>query len=149
MLLVFGVLWWMYGGYAWLTNTRTPDRAPERLLLLLGMAGFLVVGLAIPHGFGPDGASSGVVPRPRLPGRGAACTRRCTTGSTGTSCGSRPFNLASALLVIVAGLTDRRPPPTPLWAAALAIQVLSPLFVRPRRPVRDRSRRTSSSGTAR
>ncbi len=52
MLLVFGVLWWMYGGYAWLTNTRTPDRTPERLLLLLGMAGFLVVGLAIRNGFG-------------------------------------------------------------------------------------------------
>jgi hypothetical protein len=24
LLLVFGVLWWMYGGYAWLTNTRSP-----------------------------------------------------------------------------------------------------------------------------
>ena len=24
VLLVFGVLWWMYGGYAWLTNTRAP-----------------------------------------------------------------------------------------------------------------------------
>ena len=45
VLLVFGVLWWMYGGYAWLTNTRSPDRTPERLLLLLGMAGFLVMGL--------------------------------------------------------------------------------------------------------
>jgi hypothetical protein len=39
LLLVFGVLWWMYGGYAWLTNARTPSRAPERLLLLIGMAG--------------------------------------------------------------------------------------------------------------
>src|SRR6516165_3129347 len=46
------VLWWMYGGYAWLTNTRTPARTPERLLLLVGMAGFLVVGLAVPHAFG-------------------------------------------------------------------------------------------------
>jgi low temperature requirement protein LtrA len=26
VLLVFGVLWWMYGGYAWLTNTRAPAR---------------------------------------------------------------------------------------------------------------------------
>ncbi len=51
MLLIFGVLWWMYGGYAWLTNTRTPSRTPERLLLLLGMAGFLVIGLAIPKAF--------------------------------------------------------------------------------------------------
>src|SRR5262249_52029474 len=56
VLLIFGLLWWMYGGYAWLTNTRTPSRAPERLLLLLGMAGFLIIGLAIPHAFGGGGA---------------------------------------------------------------------------------------------
>src|SRR3984957_9195743 len=55
LLLVFGVLWWMYGGYAWLTNARTPSLAPERLLLLLGMAGFLVIGLSIPHAFGARG----------------------------------------------------------------------------------------------
>ena len=36
VLLVFGVLWWMYGGYAWLTNTRAPVRTPDRLLLLVG-----------------------------------------------------------------------------------------------------------------
>jgi low temperature requirement protein LtrA len=54
VLLVFGVLWWMYGGYVWLTNARTPSRTPERLLLLLGMAGFLIVGLAIPQAFGRD-----------------------------------------------------------------------------------------------
>src|ERR1700690_1031131 len=26
VVLVFGVLWWIYGGYAWLTNTRAPSR---------------------------------------------------------------------------------------------------------------------------
>ena len=51
VLLVFGVLWWMYGGYAWLTNARVPHQVPERLLLLLGMAGYLIIGLAIPHAF--------------------------------------------------------------------------------------------------
>jgi low temperature requirement protein LtrA len=56
VLLIFGVLWWMYGGYAWLTNERTPAQSPERLLLLVGMAGFLVIGLSIPHAFGQGGA---------------------------------------------------------------------------------------------
>ena len=51
VLLVFGVLWWMYAGYAWLTNARTPNQLPERLLMLLGMAGFLIIGLSIPHAF--------------------------------------------------------------------------------------------------
>src|ERR1700760_5077414 len=49
VLLIFGVLWWMYGGYAWLTNERTPALAPERLLLLLGMAGFLVLRVLVPR----------------------------------------------------------------------------------------------------
>ena len=60
VLLVFGVLWWMYGGYAWLTNTRRHERTAERLLLLAGMAGFLIAGMAIPDGFGPSGSASGV-----------------------------------------------------------------------------------------
>ena len=52
VLLIFGVLWWMYGGYVWLSNARTPSRTPERLLMLVGMAGFLIMGLAIPQAFG-------------------------------------------------------------------------------------------------
>ena len=41
VVLIFGNLWWMYGGYAWLTNA-VPPRVPMlRLLMLLGMGGFL------------------------------------------------------------------------------------------------------------
>ena len=36
VLLVFGALWWMYGGYVWLSNARTPVRTPERLLMQAG-----------------------------------------------------------------------------------------------------------------
>jgi low temperature requirement protein LtrA len=129
VVLVFGVLWWMYGAYAWLTNTRTPDRTPERLLLLLGMAGFLVAGLAIPEGSGPTGSASGValglgyllvvVVHSVLYYRVNRNILRVT-----------PFNVTSALLVIGAGLTGGVAAYL-LWAAALAIQVLSPLIVHP------------------
>ena len=30
VVLLFGVLWWMYGGYAWLTNSVPPDRKSIR-----------------------------------------------------------------------------------------------------------------------
>ncbi|MFL5781528.1 MAG: low temperature requirement protein A, partial [Thermoleophilaceae bacterium] len=39
--LILGVVWWMYGGYAWLTNAVAPQGATRRLLLLGGMAAFL------------------------------------------------------------------------------------------------------------
>ncbi len=129
VLLVFGVLWWMYGAYAWLTNTRTPDRTPERLLLLLGMAGFLVVGLAIRNGFGNSrSASSGV-----FLGLGYLVVV-CVHGGLYYRLNRNivrvlPVNLSSALLVLIAGLTSGLTAYL-LWAGALAVQVLSPLVVR-------------------
>jgi low temperature requirement protein LtrA len=130
VLLIFGVLWWMYGGYAWLTNTRTPDRTPERLLMLLGMAGFLVVGLAIPHGFGSEGmgAAGGLL------GLGYLVVVLVHTSLyyrlNRNIMRIAPFNITSALLVILAGVADG-PAVYALWAAALAIQVLSPLIANP------------------
>jgi hypothetical protein len=50
-MLIFGNLWWMYGGYVRLTNTVPLQGTRERVLLLVGMAGFLVAALGIPSGF--------------------------------------------------------------------------------------------------
>jgi low temperature requirement protein LtrA len=129
VLLVFGVLWWMYGGYAWLSNLSPPVRTPERLLLLVGMAGFLVCGLALPHGFGQgdtgDRLALGlgyllvVVLHSALFYRVNKHIVRVT-----------PFNVAAALLVIGAAFT-----PVPaaylLWTAAVALQWFSPLITHP------------------
>jgi len=126
VLLVFGLLWWMYEGYAWLTNTRPPVHATERLLLLVGMAGFLVVGLAIPHGFSTDGVVLGlgylvvVLVHAVLYYRVNANIVRIA-----------PFNIGSALLVTAAGAAGGAAR-YPLWAAALVIQLGSPLVVHPR-----------------
>jgi low temperature requirement protein LtrA len=57
---MFGVLWWIYGGYAWLTNTRAPTRRSQRLLLPVGMAGFMIVALATPRAFEGDGVAWGL-----------------------------------------------------------------------------------------
>jgi low temperature requirement protein LtrA len=124
VLLIFGLLWWMYGGYAWLTNTRPPARTPERLLLILGMAGFLIVGLAIPHGFSHDGVALGagyllvVLVHSGLYARVNKHIWRIA-----------PFNVASALLVIAAGFAGGAAAYA-LWTAALVIQAGSPLVVR-------------------
>jgi low temperature requirement protein LtrA len=129
VLLVFGVLWWMYGGYAWLTNTRAPVRTTDRLLLLVGMGGFLVAGLAIPRGFGPGDTG----------GRVALGLGYLTVVLVHTTLFYRvnrnivrvtPFNVTSALLVIVAAFTAT-PAAWLLWAAAVAVQWLSPLIARP------------------
>jgi low temperature requirement protein LtrA len=133
VLLVFGLLWWMYGAYAWLTNSRPPVHTAERLLLLVGMAGFLIIGLAIPRGFGRYGLVLGlgylvvVLVHAVLYYRVNANILRVA-----------PFNIASALLVTLAGLPpgqhDGRTGAAgyALWVAALAVQLGSPLIVHPK-----------------
>jgi low temperature requirement protein LtrA len=54
IVLIFVVLFWMYSGYVWLTNQVPPITAASRLLLIAGMAGFLVCALAVPHAFDSD-----------------------------------------------------------------------------------------------
>jgi low temperature requirement protein LtrA len=130
LLLIFGVLWWMYGGYAWLTNARNPSRAPERLLLLLGMAGFLVIGLSIPHAFGGPGAHG----RDGLALGLGYLVVVCVHSGLYLRVNRNiwrilPFNLTSAVLVIIAGLTPA-PAAYAMWGTALAIQVLGPVVVR-------------------
>src|SRR5262245_61975023 len=52
--LIFVVTYWMYAGYAWLTNQVPPTTTPRRLLLVCGMAAFLICALAIPRAFERD-----------------------------------------------------------------------------------------------
>jgi len=105
MLLLFGNVWWMYGGYAWLTNAVPPRELGVRLLLLLGMGGFLVIALAIPTAFGSGGVAFGI---------GYLVVTLVHTGlflrssrQSIVSAVSRlgPFNLITAVLLLVAGFT--------------------------------------------
>ena len=50
--LVLAVTWWMYDGYAWLSNNVGPRTASTRLPMLAAMACFLVMAISTPQAFG-------------------------------------------------------------------------------------------------
>src|SRR3954447_17389939 len=54
-LLVLGVLWWAWVGYAWLTSVIDPEEGAVRLVMFGGTAAFLVVSLCVPEAFGSLG----------------------------------------------------------------------------------------------
>jgi low temperature requirement protein LtrA len=58
--VMLAIIFWMYGGYAWLTNSVAPNTAARRLVLLGGMAGFLLVSLAVPRAFDSGGLAFGL-----------------------------------------------------------------------------------------
>jgi low temperature requirement protein LtrA len=50
-LLVLGVLWWAWVGYAWLTSVIDPEAGAVRLVLFAAMAALLIAALCVPHAF--------------------------------------------------------------------------------------------------
>jgi low temperature requirement protein LtrA len=105
IFLLFGNVWWMYGGYAWLTNAVPPRELSVRLLLLVGMGGFLLIALAIPTAFGDGGVLFGI---------GYLIVTLVHTGLFSQSSRQSivsavrrlgPFNLLTAALLLVAGFT--------------------------------------------
>ena len=60
VVLLLLVIWWMYDGYAWLTNAIETERIRYRLLLMGGMGAFLVMALAARDAFGGRGFAFGL-----------------------------------------------------------------------------------------
>ncbi len=53
-LLVLGVLWWSWVGYAWLTSVLDPEEGGVRIVMFAAMAALLVAALCVPGAFGDD-----------------------------------------------------------------------------------------------
>jgi low temperature requirement protein LtrA len=121
VILILAVVWWMYSGYAWLTNAIAPNSTTRRTLLLTGMAGFLVMALAIPEAFGEYGWLFGigylVVNLVH-----AALFKQAGSGARQAMQFTTPLNIVAALLVLAGGLL-----PEPwrhlCWLAAPIIQI--------------------------
>jgi len=50
-MLVLGVLWWSWTGYAWLTSVVDPEEGAVRIAMFAAMAGLLIVAICVPEAF--------------------------------------------------------------------------------------------------
>jgi low temperature requirement protein LtrA len=120
------VIYWMYGGFAWLTNTVGDSLSRQRVALLLGMAAFLIVSLATPRAFGTDGVTFGVaylaLNAVHLGSFLLLGGRTTVTAMVRIGAG----NLLAALLILTAGFTHGAVH-WPLWICALIVQYLQPV----------------------
>jgi low temperature requirement protein LtrA len=126
VVLMLGVIYWMYGGYAWLTNAVAADRAARRVLLLGGMAAYLLLALAIPQAFSGDDLAFGVAYLVIVSIHLGLYTRTGLPHTMRALARLAPFNLASALLVLAAVLVDGAAAYL-VWAAAFALEWVTPL----------------------
>jgi low temperature requirement protein LtrA len=128
-VLVLGVLWWAWVGYAWLTSVLDPEEGGVRIAMFAAMAALLVVALCVPDAFGDDAflfaCAYGVVRGSQLAlyllaSRDDPALRQSVLGLAGGSA-------IGVGLLLVASATDGWAQGA-LWALALLLDMAEPYF---------------------
>ena len=129
-LVVLGLLWWSWVGYAWLTSVVDPDDGAVRLVLFAAMAALLVCSLAVPHAFEDLGltfAIAYVVVRAAhialfvLASREDVELRHSVMGLA--------ISTALAAVVLIAGTAVHGDARLAVWGGALAFDMAGPLVI--------------------
>ncbi len=128
-LLVLGVLWWSWAGYAWLTSVVDPEEGSVRLVMFAAMAALLVAALCVPRTFGADAllfACAYAVVRTAhialfmLASREDPALRRSVVGLAAST--------AVGVGLLVAAAFTSGVPQLGLWGLALLLDVGAPLM---------------------
>ena len=127
VVVMLAVIWWMYDGYAWLTNAIATDLLRFRLLLLGGMGGFLVVALAIPNAYAGQGLAFGIGYAIVVVLHAGMYVKGTTVSEVSAILRLVPFNLAAAVLVLVGGAAGGGLQDV-LWAGAAVLLWFTPWF---------------------
>jgi low temperature requirement protein LtrA len=128
-LLVLGVLWWSWVGYAWLTSVVDPEEGAVRLSMFAAMAALLVAALCVPGAFRDEAllfacayavVRAGQIALFLLASRDDPGLRSSVVGLAGSSA------IGVGLLFVASG-TDGALQGA-LWALALALDMAGPYF---------------------
>ena len=129
-LVVLGLLWWSWVGYAWLTSVVDPDDGAVRLVLFAAMAALLVCSLAVPQAFEDLGLTFAIaygavraahIALFVLASREDPELRHSVMGLAAST--------AFAVAVLTAGTTAHGSARLGVWAIALAFDMAAPLVI--------------------
>jgi low temperature requirement protein LtrA len=129
VVLMLGVIWWMYSGYVWLTNAVRTDGTERRAFLLAGMGAYFILALAIPKAFTDGGPAFGIAYAIVVAIHTALFTRTTNADTLKAVIGLAPFNLATAALVLAGGIAGGTAQYV-LWCLAFVCEWITPWVMR-------------------
>ena len=125
-LAILWVIWWMYDGFAWLSNNVSPTTTSTRVPMLVAMAAFLVVAIAVPDAFDEGRWPFALAYLVIVLVHGFSFLRSSIGGSARAIVTIAPINLGMALALVAAAAS-----PQDLrwlgWLVAVALPLLSVL----------------------
>ncbi|HEX4746168.1 MAG TPA: low temperature requirement protein A [Gaiellaceae bacterium] len=125
--VMLAVIWWMYDGYAWLTNAIATDLLRFRLLLLGGMGGFLVIALTIPNAYEGEGLDFALAYLVVVALHAGMYAKGTSVSEVAAILRIVPYNVTAALLVLAGGIVGGRAQDL-LWLLAALLLWITPWF---------------------
>jgi low temperature requirement protein LtrA len=125
VMVMLALIWWMYAGYAWLTNSISTRELRQRAILLGGMAGYFVLALAVPDAFHGGGLAFGVGYLIVVSVHSSLFIWTASAQSSRAFLGIAPYNLFNALLVVVGGALGGTAQAV-LWTLAAVLEWSTP-----------------------
>ena len=125
VMVMLALIWWMYAGYAWLTNSISTRGLRQRAILLGGMAGYLILALAVPGAFHGSGLAFGVGYFIVTAVHASLFIWTASAQSSRAFLGIAPYNLFNATLVIIGGALGGTAQAV-LWTVAAVLEWSSP-----------------------
>jgi low temperature requirement protein LtrA len=128
-VLILGLLWWAWVGYAWLTSVVDPEEGAVRLALFAAMGAVLLAALSLPSAFGDGGLEfalaycavrAGHIALFLLASRDDPGLRHAVSGFAGGT--------AAGCALLVAGSFLDPGWQAAVWALALALDMLEPFL---------------------
>jgi len=129
-ILVLGMLWWAWVGYAWLTSVVDPEEGVVRIAIFGAMAALLVVSLCVPQAFDDLGLTFAVaygLVRAGQPALFLVASRDAPALRHSVWVGLVPSTAVGVGLLVVASFSHGAAQGA-LWAAALALDMLGPFL---------------------
>jgi low temperature requirement protein LtrA len=128
-LLLLGILWWAWVGYAWLTSVIDPEEGAVRLAMFAAMAALLVTALCVPGAFGKEAilfaAAYGVVRAGHIFLFAVASREDPALRKSVNGLGS---STALGVGLLIVGATIGGDPQIALWGVALALDMGGPFL---------------------
>ncbi len=128
---LLAIIWWMYAGYVWLTNNSNMQLAKPRALLLVAMAGFLVMALAIPTAFDIGGLAFALAYFMVVLIHFILFNHTENASSVAAIWRIAPFNFGACICFLLAGWLEN-PIKAYLWVLAFVILISSGFLRRER-----------------
>ncbi len=125
VVVMLAVIWWMYDGYAWLTNAIATDRLRFRLLLIGGMGGFLVIALAVPKAYDGEGLAFGLAYLVVVLLHAGMYAKGTSVSEVTAILRLVPYNLGAAGIVLLGGALGGAAQ-WALWSVAAALIWVTP-----------------------